>query len=301
MHHSGAGRVLCAGKVVTAHQRGAGACAKRSIPPFARERRSRHHVSTDERASAMEVLDELAKVLSATDVQDANSAQYPAFRSAFVRQAGHSYSTSRAAARRPIWRWPARCSRPPAEGGMRDGSTPKRGLGRGLGALLGDRAGSDVSGVAPSLETLMPRFRSGVLRPTRISRAKTSIAAALRRTAKRRLPSSACWVPIIVRRRGERLRVGRRRAPLACLRGVAASDDPRDRACRGDDRKTLGSLAIIENLQRENLNPLEEAAGFQYLHRRVRLHAGRSSRDGLEKAARRSPTRCACSRLPDAD
>ncbi len=31
-----------------------------------------------------------------------------------------------------------------------------------------------------------------------------------------------------------------------------------------DDRQTL-EFAIVENLQRENLNPLEEAAGFAYL------------------------------------
>ena len=31
-----------------------------------------------------------------------------------------------------------------------------------------------------------------------------------------------------------------------------------------DDRQTL-EVAIVENLQRENLNPLEEAAGFAYL------------------------------------
>ena len=31
-----------------------------------------------------------------------------------------------------------------------------------------------------------------------------------------------------------------------------------------DDRQTL-EFAIVENLQRENLNPFEEAAGFQYL------------------------------------
>ena len=42
---------------------------------------------------AMEVLDELEKLLPAADVQDADSAQRPPLRSAVVRQAGRSSST----------------------------------------------------------------------------------------------------------------------------------------------------------------------------------------------------------------
>jgi ParB family chromosome partitioning protein len=70
-------------------------------------------------------------------------------------------------------------------------------------------------------------------------------------------------VPIIVRRRGDgyELIAGERR-----WRACAALGRPAIPAIvRGsDDRQTL-EVAIIENLQRENLNPLEEAAGFQNL------------------------------------
>jgi ParB family chromosome partitioning protein len=70
-------------------------------------------------------------------------------------------------------------------------------------------------------------------------------------------------VPIIVRRRedGYELVAGERRwrASAALLRPTIPAI-----VRASDDRQTL-EFAIVENLQRENLNPLEEAAGFQYL------------------------------------
>jgi ParB family chromosome partitioning protein len=70
-------------------------------------------------------------------------------------------------------------------------------------------------------------------------------------------------VPIIVRRRGDgyELVAGERRwRACAALRRATIPAIVRG----SDDRQTL-EVAIIENLQRENLNPLEEAAGFQNL------------------------------------
>jgi ParB family chromosome partitioning protein len=70
-------------------------------------------------------------------------------------------------------------------------------------------------------------------------------------------------VPIIVRRRGEgyELSAGERRW-RACAALLRPTIPAIVRA--SDDRQTL-EFAIVENLQRENLNPLEEAAGFQHL------------------------------------
>ena len=70
-------------------------------------------------------------------------------------------------------------------------------------------------------------------------------------------------VPIIVRRRddGYELIAGERRW-RACAALLRPTIPAIVRA--SDDRQTL-EFAIVENLQRENLNPLEEAAGFQYL------------------------------------
>ncbi len=67
-------------------------------------------------------------------------------------------------------------------------------------------------------------------------------------------------VPVIVRRRGDgyELVAGERR-----WRACAALQRPTIPAIvrASDDRQTL-ELAIVENLQREDLNPLEEAAGL---------------------------------------
>ena len=136
-------------------------------------------------------------------------------------------------------------------------STPKRGLGRGLGSLLGDAAipvstSHEVIREIPLAEItpnpFQPRksFDAGAL-----DELKTSIA------------EYGVLVPIIVRRRddGYELIAGERR-----WRACAALMRPTIPAIvrASDDRQTL-EFAIVENLQRENLNPLEEAAGFQYL------------------------------------
>jgi ParB family chromosome partitioning protein len=70
-------------------------------------------------------------------------------------------------------------------------------------------------------------------------------------------------VPIIVRKRGDKFELvaGERRwRACAALRKETIPAIVRE----SDDRDSL-EVAIIENLQRENLNPLEEAAGFSYL------------------------------------
>jgi ParB family chromosome partitioning protein len=70
-------------------------------------------------------------------------------------------------------------------------------------------------------------------------------------------------VPVIVRRRGDgyELIAGERRW-RACAALARATIPAIVRT--SDDRQTL-EFAIVENLQREDLNPLEEAAGFAHL------------------------------------
>ncbi|MGA9946232.1 MAG: ParB/RepB/Spo0J family partition protein, partial [Candidatus Cybelea sp.] len=136
-------------------------------------------------------------------------------------------------------------------------SAPKRGLGRGLGALLGEAAVPvsasheivreiPVTQITPNPFQPRKSFEAGAL-----DELKTSIA------------EYGVLVPIIVRRRGDgyELIAGERRwrACAALLRPTVPAI-----VRASDDRQTL-EFAIVENLQRENLNPLEEAAGFQYL------------------------------------
>src|SRR5579872_1513227 len=132
----------------------------------------------------------------------------------------------------------------------------KRGLGRGLGALLGN-APVPVSPVETLQEIPVDRLTPNPYQPRKhfdagaLEELKTSIA------------EFGVLVPIIVRARGDgyELIAGERRW-RACA-GLGRTTIPA--IVRGsDDRQTL-EVAIIENLQRENLNPLEEAAGFQNL------------------------------------
>lgn len=133
---------------------------------------------------------------------------------------------------------------------------PKRGLGRGLGALLGN-APVPVSPVETLQEIPVDRITPNPYQPrkhfdaTALDELKISIA------------EFGVLVPIIVRARGDgyELVAGERRWRACAALGRATIPA----IVRGsDDRLTL-EVAIIENLQRENLNPLEEAAGFQNL------------------------------------
>jgi ParB family transcriptional regulator, chromosome partitioning protein len=136
-------------------------------------------------------------------------------------------------------------------------SAPKRGLGRGLAALLGESAVP----VASSGEVVR-EIPVGEIRPNPFQPRKTFAADALDEL-KASIAEYGVLVPIIVRRReqGYELIAGERR-----WRACAELQRPTIPALirTSDDRQTL-EFAIVENLQRENLNPLEEAAGFAYL------------------------------------
>ncbi len=133
----------------------------------------------------------------------------------------------------------------------------KRGLGRGLGALLGEGAVPVATSHEIVREIPVDEITPNPFQPrksfdeTALDELKTSIG------------EYGVLVPIIVRRRddGYELVAGERR-----WRACAALRRPTIPAIvrASDDRQTL-EFAIVENLQRENLNPLEEAAGFQYL------------------------------------
>ncbi len=60
-----------------------------------------------------------------------------------------------------------------------------------------------------------------------------------------------------------------------------------------DDRKAM-ELAMIENLQREDLNPMEEAEGYQTLMRAVPHDPGGGAPSGWASPAPPWPTPCAC-------
>ncbi|MGC9990958.1 MAG: ParB/RepB/Spo0J family partition protein [Candidatus Cybelea sp.] len=136
-------------------------------------------------------------------------------------------------------------------------STPRRGLGRGLAALLGESAVPISSSQDVVREIPLTEITPNPFQPR-----KTFDGPALDEL-KASITEYGVLVPVIVRRRGNgyELIAGERR-----WRASAALERPSIPAIvrSSDDRQTL-EFAIVENLQREDLNALEEAAGFQYL------------------------------------
>ena len=137
-------------------------------------------------------------------------------------------------------------------------SQPKRGLGKGLGALLGD---APVP-VAPAAQEKLRDVPVAQITPNRFQPRQTFDSASLEEL-KASIAEYGVLVPIIVRKRGDKFELiaGERRwRACAALQRTTIPAIVRE----SNDRDSL-EVAIIENLQRENLNPLEEAAGVQYL------------------------------------
>ena len=139
-------------------------------------------------------------------------------------------------------------------------SAPKRGLGRGLGALLGD--GPMPTSPRHSGEDSIRHIPVDRIRPNPSQPRKTFDAASLDEL-KASIGEHGVLVPILVRelQDGYELIAGERR-----WRACAAIQRPTIPAIvrPSSDRESL-EVAIIENLQREDLNPLEEAAGIAQL------------------------------------
>lgn len=134
-----------------------------------------------------------------------------------------------------------------------------RGLGRGLDALLGNAP----LPVAPSSrEDGLRDIPVDRIAPNPFQPRKTFDGDALDEL-KRSIEQFGVLVPIIVRQRGDRFQIvaGERR-----WRACAALHLPTIPAIVRDtgDRDSL-EVAMVENLQREGLNALEEAAGYAQL------------------------------------
>ena len=132
-------------------------------------------------------------------------------------------------------------------------AAPKRGLGRGLSALLGEpkSAGDELQQIPLEKITPNPFQPRKHFDEASLGELSASIA------------EYGVLVPIIVRARGAgyELVAGERRwRAAASLQQATIPAIVRE----SDDRDSL-EVAIIENLQRENLGALEEAAGFASL------------------------------------
>lgn len=130
----------------------------------------------------------------------------------------------------------------------------KKGLGKGLDALLGDYAQTPQDGVQQidvySIDTNsdQPRkeFDEDKLKELAGSIARHGVVQ-----------------PILVRQKGERYVIvaGERRFRAARMAGLTAVPA----IVKELDEEQVMEVALIENLQRENLNPIEEAAAIRFL------------------------------------
>ncbi len=158
----------------------------------------------------------------------------------------------------------------------------KPALGRGLSALLG--GGAAVAKAAPAAGAPAPAAPALAAPPEPGERVRPMAVARVRpcafqprkdfaEDALRELADSiraqGILSPLIVRARGDgfELIAGERRWRAAQLAGLAEVPIIVREA---DDRAVL-ELALIENLQRENLNPIEEAQGYAQLIEQFQL------------------------------
>jgi ParB family transcriptional regulator, chromosome partitioning protein len=135
-------------------------------------------------------------------------------------------------------------------------SKPLRGLGRGLGALLGDepaRLGEGLTQIPVDRIRPNPRQPRQSFPPESLAELEQSIR------------EIGVLVPLIVRPAAENgvyeLIAGERRWRAAAQARLATVPA----IIRTADDGTSLELAVVENLQREDLDPLEEAMGFSHL------------------------------------
>lgn len=145
-------------------------------------------------------------------------------------------------------------------------AAPAKGLGKGLSALMNDNYTSTVS-TAPTLSpeaaegqvTLLPvsALQAGKYQPRQHfdAEALSELAESIER--------HGIMQPLVVRQVGQQYEIiaGERRfraAQLAKLTTVPAI------VRKLEDKEAL-ELALVENIQRKDLNPIEEAAGYQRL------------------------------------
>ena len=132
----------------------------------------------------------------------------------------------------------------------------ERGLGKGLGALLGDAALQSQEGGSVSLP--LAQVEPGLKQPRKRFDEETlaDLADSIR--------THGIIQPLTVRRLSSgyyQIIAGERRWRAAKLAGL--SEVPAV-IIEADDRKVM-ELGLIENLQREDLNPMEEAMGYRTL------------------------------------
>lgn len=144
--------------------------------------------------------------------------------------------------------------------------TNKTGLGRGINALFDDL--SKIEEVDPNFEEVKS-IALTELRPNPYQPRKTFDQAALEELAKS-IKTSGVFQPIIVRKsavKGYEIIAGERRFRASKIAG----QENIPAIVREFDEAQMMQVAVLENLQREDLSPMEEAEAYDMLMKNLKL------------------------------
>jgi len=129
-------------------------------------------------------------------------------------------------------------------------------LGKGLSALIPDAPEPRISQVDADIDRLSPNDLQprGLMDPAALEDLSRSIVA------------NGIIQPIVVRRVGDRFQIiaGERRWRAAKMAGLLRVPVTVREVAPGGERSLL-EMALVENIQRENLNPIEEALAYRRL------------------------------------
>jgi len=159
----------------------------------------------------------------------------------------------------------------------------KRGLGRGLEALLGPKAAAEAPPLEATEGDVLRTVPIDALVPGKYQPRRTMDQSKLAELAES-IKAQGVIQPIVVREMGKSFEIiaGERRWRASQLAGLAQVPV----VVREVDDRTVVAMALIENIQREDLNPLEEAIALQRLIDEFDLtHAQAADAVGRSRAA----------------
>ena len=160
----------------------------------------------------------------------------------------------------------------------------KRGLGRGLEALLGPKAAAEAPKLEAAPGDALRHLPVDALRPGKYQPRRGMDADKLTELSES-IKAQGVIQPIVVRQLPDRtfeIIAGERRWRASKQAGLAEIPV----VVREVDDRTVVAMALIENIQREDLNPLEEAQALQRLIDEFDLtHAAAAEAVGRSRAA----------------
>ncbi|MGI8561379.1 MAG: ParB/RepB/Spo0J family partition protein [Luteimonas sp.] len=150
-----------------------------------------------------------------------------------------------------------------AKSAPKGGAAKKRGLGRGLEALLGPKAAASAPAMEATPENQLRQLPVDALTPGKYQPRKHWDEDKLDELAES-IRSQGVIQPIVVRELPNRtfeIIAGERRWRASKLAGLGEIPA----VVRAVDDRTMVAMSLIENIQREDLNPLEEAHALEQL------------------------------------